>query len=122
MPFLHNTYGTPEFPDSGNLVGADWMENLRWANTQRSIPSCTLNFTQKFTSMFTSGFFSPILHLNITTSFFHHNKGIVLCVSYIVYNAKQLAYSSQPTETAGKNRNFSIFAPSYHIMSYLNLP
>ena len=26
--FLHNSYGTPEFPDCGNLVGADWMENL----------------------------------------------------------------------------------------------
>ena len=27
--FLQNSYGTPEFFDCGNLVGADWMENLR---------------------------------------------------------------------------------------------
>ena len=26
--FFHNSYGTPKFPDCGNLVGADWMENL----------------------------------------------------------------------------------------------
>ena len=31
--FLHNSYGTLEFPDCGNLEGADCMENLRWANT-----------------------------------------------------------------------------------------
>ena len=35
--FLHNNYGTSEFPDCGNLLGADWMENLRWANTEPSI-------------------------------------------------------------------------------------
>ena len=34
MPILHNGYGTKEFPNSGNQVGADWMENLRWANTK----------------------------------------------------------------------------------------
>ena len=32
--FLHNSYGTPEFPDCGYLVGADWMETMRWANTE----------------------------------------------------------------------------------------
>ena len=37
MLFFHNSYGTPEFPDCGNLVGADWMENLRWANTEPSM-------------------------------------------------------------------------------------
>ena len=31
---LHNSYGTLECSDCGNQVGADWMENLRWANTQ----------------------------------------------------------------------------------------
>ena len=30
--FLHNSYVTPEFPDCGHLVGADWMENLRSAD------------------------------------------------------------------------------------------
>ena len=34
---LHNSYGTPEFPDCGNQVGADWMENPRWANTEPSM-------------------------------------------------------------------------------------
>ena len=36
--FLHNSYGTSEFPDCGNLVGADCMGNLRWANTEPSMP------------------------------------------------------------------------------------
>ena len=36
MLFFHNSYGTPEFPDCGNLVGTDWMEDLRWANTELS--------------------------------------------------------------------------------------
>ena len=35
--FLHNSYGTSEFPDCGNLVGADCMGNLRWANTEPSM-------------------------------------------------------------------------------------
>ena len=35
--FLHNSYGTSEFPNSGNLVGADCMGNLRWANTEPSM-------------------------------------------------------------------------------------
>ena len=34
MLFLHNRYGTREFLDSGNLVGAVWMENLRCADTE----------------------------------------------------------------------------------------
>ena len=35
--FWQNSYGTPEFPDYGNLVGADWMEILRWADTEPSM-------------------------------------------------------------------------------------
>ena len=35
--FMHNSYGTSEFPDCGNLVGEDCMENLRWANTEPSV-------------------------------------------------------------------------------------
>ena len=31
---MYNSYGTLEFPDCGNLMAADWMENLRWANTE----------------------------------------------------------------------------------------
>ena len=42
---LHNSYGTPEFPDCGNLVGADWIENLRWANTE---PSMHFKETMRF--------------------------------------------------------------------------
>ena len=37
MIFLHNSYVTPEFPDCGNLVGADCMGKLRWANTEPSM-------------------------------------------------------------------------------------
>ena len=35
--FLHNRYGTSEFPDCGNLVGAYCIGNLRWANTEPSM-------------------------------------------------------------------------------------
>ena len=35
--FLHNSYGTPEFPDCGNLEETDWMESLRWANIEPSM-------------------------------------------------------------------------------------
>ena len=35
---LHNSYGTPEFPDSGNLLGADWVENLKWDHTEPHVP------------------------------------------------------------------------------------
>ena len=35
--FLHNSYGSSEFPDCGNLVGADCMGNMRWANTEPSM-------------------------------------------------------------------------------------
>ena len=34
---MHNIYGTKEFPDCGNLEGTDWMEDLRWANTEPSM-------------------------------------------------------------------------------------
>ena len=37
MIFLHNSYGASEFPDCGNLVGADCMGNLRWANIELSM-------------------------------------------------------------------------------------
>ena len=35
--FLHNSYGTSEFPDCENLVGADCIGNLRWANMEPSM-------------------------------------------------------------------------------------
>ena len=37
MLFLHNSYGTSDFPECGNLVGADCMGNLRLANTEPSM-------------------------------------------------------------------------------------
>ena len=37
MLFFHNSNGTSEFPDCGNLVGADCIGNLRWANTEPSM-------------------------------------------------------------------------------------
>ena len=35
--FLACSYDTLESHDCGNLVGADWMGNLRWANTEPSM-------------------------------------------------------------------------------------
>ena len=32
--FLHNSHGTKEIPDCGNLVRPDWVGNLRWHNTE----------------------------------------------------------------------------------------
>ena len=46
MLFLHNSYGTLEFPDCGNLVGADCMGNLRWANTEPSMHFRETNMDQ----------------------------------------------------------------------------
>ena len=43
---LHNSYGTPEFPNCGNQVGADWMENMRRANTEQS-----MHFTETNTDL-----------------------------------------------------------------------
>ena len=37
MLFFHNSFGTSEFPDCGNLVGVDCMGNLRWAITEPSM-------------------------------------------------------------------------------------
>ena len=37
MLFFHDSYGTWEFPDCGNLVGADCMGNLMWAYKEPSI-------------------------------------------------------------------------------------
>ena len=37
MIFLHNSYGTPEFPDYENLMAEYWMESLMWANTELSM-------------------------------------------------------------------------------------
>ena len=35
--FLHTSCGSLEFPNCGNLMGADCMENLRWAKTEPSM-------------------------------------------------------------------------------------
>ena len=91
MLFLHNSYGTSEFPDCRNIVGADCMGNPRWANTEPSkhfrktntdlsvhfwkayteflLPVLlpTPNFTSKFTICFIS---------NITINLLHHDDGI----------------------------------------------
>ena len=32
--FLHNSHGTKEFPDCGNLVRPAWVGNLRWDNAE----------------------------------------------------------------------------------------
>ena len=37
--FLHSWIdGTPQFPNWGNLVGADWFGNLRWDHTEPYVP------------------------------------------------------------------------------------
>ena len=36
--FLHNSHGTKEILDCGNLVRPDWVENLRWHNTEAYEP------------------------------------------------------------------------------------
>ena len=36
--FLHVSYGTPEIPDCGSLVGADWAGNMRWDHTEPDVP------------------------------------------------------------------------------------
>ena len=36
--FLHNSYGTPKFPDCGTLFEADWVENLRLEYTKPYVP------------------------------------------------------------------------------------
>ena len=35
--FLHNSHGTSESPDCGNLEGADLVGNLRWGDTELSM-------------------------------------------------------------------------------------
>ena len=35
---LHNSLGTKEIPDCGNLVRPDWVGNLRWDNTESYEP------------------------------------------------------------------------------------
>ena len=53
MLFLQNSYGTSEFPDCVNLMRADCMRNLRWANT---VPS--MHF-RKTTTEFLLPVFTP---------------------------------------------------------------
>ena len=70
--FLHNSYCTLEFPYCWNLVGADLMENLRWANTKPS-----MNFGETHTD--------PSMHFGKanTDPFMHFrkaNKGFLLPV------------------------------------------
>ena len=105
MLFLHNSYSTPEFTDCGNLVGADWMENLRWCNTEPSMhlretntdPSMhfrkanadpSMHFRKTNTRFVAPRFspnfihnFTPSFNPNITTNLLHHNKYNVICLS-----------------------------------------
>ena len=98
MLFLHNSYGTSELPNCGNLVGADCMGNLRWRIRNRPctlgrpirIRPCILgrpiqNFCSQFYFQLYSQFhfqvyscFTPSFNSNITTNLLHH---IVSCLS-----------------------------------------
>ena len=51
MLFLRNSYGTPEFPDCGNLVGADWMGNLSLSEGASTEPSMNFRETNTDPSM-----------------------------------------------------------------------
>ena len=46
--------------------------------------SLTHNYTPNFTSNFIS-VFTPSFNLNLTYNLLHHDKGSVICVSYIVF-------------------------------------
>ena len=100
MLFLHTSCGTSEFPDCGNLVGADCMGKLRWANTEpsmhfrktntdpsvhfrKAITDPSVNFRKANTEFllpvllptpnFTSKF-TPSFISNITINLLHHDE------------------------------------------------
>ena len=110
MLFLPNSYGTSEFPDCGNLVGADCIGNLRWANTEPSMhfrktntdPSVHFRKANTDPSMhfrkanmefllpvllptpnFTSKFTPSFIH-NITINLLHHDECNI--ISQVIVN------------------------------------
>ena len=96
-----------------NLVGADWMENLRWADTELSMhfretntePSMqfrkantdpNMHFQKAITEFLllallptllpiSLSVFTPSFNPYITTNLLHHDKGNATCVIYIVF-------------------------------------
>ena len=70
--FLHNSYCTSEFPNCGNLVGADCMGNLRWASTEPSMYFRKINTAPSV--HFRKGNTDPSLH------FRKANKGFLFSV------------------------------------------
>ena len=83
------SYGTSEFPDCGNLVGADCMRNLRWANMEppmhfrKTNTDLSVHF-RKANTNFLIPVLLPALHLtskftpsfisNITINLLHHDE------------------------------------------------
>ena len=144
MLFLHSIYGTLEFPNCGNLMRANWMENLRWANTEPSMnfretntelsmhfrkanTDPSMNFRKVNTELlllvllptiltiYSQLYFSFTPSLNINIT-----TNLLHHVSYIVFfsAAKYLAHSSHSMEHAGKDRHFRMFAPGGHPSKY----
>ena len=48
MLFFHNSFGTSEFSNCGNQVGADWMENMRWTNTKPAFRETNMVLSMHF--------------------------------------------------------------------------
>ena len=71
--FLHNSYGTLEFPDCGNPVGADCMGNLRWANTEPSMHFRKTNTEFLFPVLLPTPNFTSQFN-NITINLLHHDE------------------------------------------------
>ena len=145
MLFLHNSYCTSEFPDCGNIVGADCMGNLKWANTEPSTdfrktntdPSVhfrkaktdpSIHFRKANTefllpvllptSNFTSMFTSSFIR-NISINFLHHDEcNIIALVHSFLFCSTVASYSSKPMEPAGKDRHIRKFAPGGHPSEY----
>ena len=134
MLFLHNSYGTSEFPNCGNLVGADCMGNLRWASTEPSMhfrktnmdPSMhfrkahtdpSVHFRKANTEFllpvllpipnFTSKFTSSFIS-NISINLLQHDECNI--ISQVTVNLAHLNGRKRPTHR--------MFAPGGHLSKY----
>ena len=99
-------------------ANSDPSMHFRKANTELLSLFYSQLYSQfhfNFTSVFT-----PSFNPNITANLLHRDKGIVICVLYLVFfsAAKLLAYSSHPIKPAGKDQQFRMIAPGGHPSKY----
>ena len=120
MLFFHNSYGTSEFPDCENRVGADCMGNLRWANMEPSMhfrktntdPSVhfrkantdpSMHFRKANTEFFLpvllpnpnfSSKFTPSFIPNITINLLHHDECNI--ISQVIRPSRREASTGEP--------------------------